>query len=222
MQRHNQDQNIWAHVKGYGHKVVLHELVFMHCWSQQQTACSTECILWRCDLCFFFFMLHYLTGVEEYLPLQQQQIYTVLLVSDRHSTFLKRLTKFIHQLTPWVPGIQQKSPNFSDRSCIWQGPSSVFKEPNDSSPYAGAIWQTQGRPNSAGGVTHENWQNPSRTHTKDSADSAQSVPGTGIAATLLCPTLLPLGAGPYTIICSSDSRIWRLGAWPCIKLYHLH
>lgn len=102
MQRHNQDQNIWAHVKGYGHKVVLHELVFMHCWSQQQTACSTECILWRCDLCFFFFMLHYLTGVEEYLPLQQQQIYTVLLVSDRHSTFLKRLTKFIHQLTPGV------------------------------------------------------------------------------------------------------------------------
>lgn len=123
--------------------------------------------------------------------------------------------------TGGVPGIQQKSPNFSDRSCIWQGPSSVFKEPNDSSPYAGAIWQTQGRPNSAGGVTHENWQNPSRTHTKDSADSAQSVPGTGIAATL-CPTLLPLGAGPYTIICSSDSRIWRLGAWPCIKLYHLH
>lgn len=47
-------------------------------------------------------MLHYLTGVEEYLPLQQQQIYTVLLVSDRHSTFLKRLTKFIHQLTPGV------------------------------------------------------------------------------------------------------------------------
>lgn len=220
MQRHNQDQNVWAHVKGYGHKVVLHELVFMHCWSQQRNC------LWRrvhtvkvWSLWFFYTTLSYSFWRISSSP-RTTKIHSF--GKWQALAFLRRLTKFIHQLTPGVPGIQQKSPNFSDRSCIWQGPSSVFKEPNDSSPYAGAIWQNQGRPNSSGGVTHENWQNPSRTHTKDSADSAQSVPGTGIAATLLCPTLLPLGAGPYTIICSSDSRIWKLGAWPYIKLYCLH
>lgn len=35
MQQHNQEQNIWGYVIGYGHTVVLRELVCLHAWSQQ-------------------------------------------------------------------------------------------------------------------------------------------------------------------------------------------
>lgn len=35
MQEHNQEQNRQLHVIGYGHMVVLHELVYWHCGAQQ-------------------------------------------------------------------------------------------------------------------------------------------------------------------------------------------
>lgn len=97
-----------------------------------ETACSAECILWRCDLCGFF-ILRYLTVFEEYLPLQEQQKYTVL-VNDRHSLFSEGLQS---SYTNSHGGSQEFSRNLPisvTGAAFGKGPAVYLKSPMTAHP----------------------------------------------------------------------------------------